>query len=157
MTDDTRDWTSFLGAKAADCAAETMMSLRELCQWMRSPLPLQQPYGHQRHQSPTTWQTGQIDPAWHIWTPSQYRKHNRKSWSWICRPRALEGTTFSQFPVWWTEGDKAKAFDRVSRAVSVRILKDARSTTLDLLLLYHYYCYYNNKNTSNNHKQKTGK
>ena len=41
LDDDTGDGTSFLGAKAADWAAEKMMSLRELCRWMRSPLPLQ--------------------------------------------------------------------------------------------------------------------
>ena len=31
LDDDTRDGTSFLGAKAADWAAEKMVSLRELC------------------------------------------------------------------------------------------------------------------------------
>ena len=101
LDDDTRDGTSFLGAKAADWAAEKMVSLRELCRWMRSPLPLQ-PTWWSPKPSVTTWQTGQVDPSWHIWTPSQYHKHNRKSWSWICRPRTLEGTTFSQSPAWWT-------------------------------------------------------
>ena len=88
LDDDTKDGTSFLGAKAADWAAEKMTSLRELCQWMItwwSPKP-----------SVTTCQTGQVDPSWHIWTPSH--RNNQKSWCWICRPRALEGTTFSQSP-----------------------------------------------------------
>ena len=95
LDNDSRDGTSFLGAKAADWAAEKMTSLRELCQWMRSPLPLQ-PTWWSPKPSVTTCQTGQVDPSWHIWTPSC--RNNQKSWCWICRPRALEGTTFSQLP-----------------------------------------------------------
>ena len=42
-------------------------------------------------------------------TPSQYRRQQRNSWSWIRRPKAADGTPLSQSPAWGSVDERAKA------------------------------------------------
>ena len=125
-----RAGASFLGPRAADCAAVKMALRRASCRATRSLFP---PH-------PTWWSPkvsaglrhwGQAEETAKSGSPSQYLRHNRNSLLWRCRPSVGEGSTFSQSPACCKAEESVRALWRVVVEVSRRRSKLDSSMVAD--------------------------